>query len=579
MPTFADLLTSYMARIGVGDAEFARRLGLSRLTLIRWKEGVTLRPRYREDVIRCADLLRLGPDEQDGLLAAAGFAPVTAPPPDDTPVDPSTPATNEPDEPNDPQSSAQEAKSDGGVEESRPRKTRRVIAFALVALVVALGAGGGAVMLMGGPGHPTAADGESLILVTPFANYTAGQQGFNVRGRLKQEIDQEIRKSGLSSVRTADWPVTIVSELSALDAGHRAKAAMVIWGEYDSGRVMANITIPEDKSDTHQQLVVDIDSSPSDLPTVINLDLPDEVRSIALLTLGQLFLDRGEFDLAKTVLIQALARPPIDRDALASLRYRLGRAYLGGELADLDEAIWLFTQVLTVKPRSVDTYSSRALAYMDRGREDDYTLAIQDLTQAAALSPGQESPFVNRAAAYLERNSPGDLGRALGDLNIVLASDPESSSALVNRAAVYLHRGSEGDLDRAFDDLEQAIDIKPNLAAAYINLGNAYLDRGDDSALKSAAEEFSRAIELDPSSPVAHFNRGLVYSALQDWDQSTRDLVRAQEILPNDMKANNTLCWHLGIRQEPHRAMPYCDLAVSMDPRNPAGNPLSGRRI
>ena len=563
MPTFADLLTSYMARTGVGDAEFARRLGVSRLTLIRWKEGVTLRPRYREDVLRCADLLRLGPDERDGLLAAAGFAPETAPPSDDAPADPSQPATNEADAP---QAFPPEAEPDGDVEESRPRKTSRVIAFALVALVVALGAGGGAVMLMGGPGHPTADEGESLVLVAPFANYTAGQQGFNVRGRLMKEIDLEIRKSGLHSIRTAEWPVTIVSGPSASDAVHRSKAAMVIWGEYDSGRVMATFTIPEGKTDTHQQLVVDIDSSPSDLPTTINIDLPDEVRSLALLTLGQLYLDRSDFDPAKTVLVQALARPPIDPDTLASLRYRLGLAYLGGELADLDEAIWLFTQVLAVRPRSADTYSSRGLAYSERGRKGDSEFAVRDLSQAVAISPDSESWFVNRAAIYLERGWPRDSDLALGDLETALSINPSSANALVNRAAAHLDQGEVGDLERAFDDLEQAIDIQPGLAAAYINLGNAYLDKGRESALKSAAKELTRAIELEPDSSVAHFNRGLVNSALQDWDLSTSDFLRAQTLRPNDIKTNTTLCWHLGIRQEPHRAMPYCDLAVSMDP-------------
>ena len=68
MSTFAELLTEYMARIGIGDAEMARRIGVSRLTLTRWKEGVTGRPRYRDDVARCADLLRLTPAERDGLL-------------------------------------------------------------------------------------------------------------------------------------------------------------------------------------------------------------------------------------------------------------------------------------------------------------------------------------------------------------------------------------------------------------------------------------------------------------------------------------------------------------------------------
>ena len=75
MGTFAELLTAYMARTGIGDAELARRIGISRLTLVRWKVGVTSRPRHREDVARCADLLRLTPEERDELLLAARILP------------------------------------------------------------------------------------------------------------------------------------------------------------------------------------------------------------------------------------------------------------------------------------------------------------------------------------------------------------------------------------------------------------------------------------------------------------------------------------------------------------------------
>ena len=81
MRTFAELLTAYMERTGIGDAEFARRIPVSRPTLIRWKEGQTARPRYREDVARCAELLRLTVDETDELLLAAGFSPNAAPAP------------------------------------------------------------------------------------------------------------------------------------------------------------------------------------------------------------------------------------------------------------------------------------------------------------------------------------------------------------------------------------------------------------------------------------------------------------------------------------------------------------------
>ena len=89
MRTFAELLTEYAKRTGVSDAELARVLNVSRQTIFRWKEGLVEKPRYREDVLRIADKLRLAPAERDELLLSAGFAPetpiVAAPPADLTP--------------------------------------------------------------------------------------------------------------------------------------------------------------------------------------------------------------------------------------------------------------------------------------------------------------------------------------------------------------------------------------------------------------------------------------------------------------------------------------------------------------
>ena len=209
-----------------------------------------------------------------------------------------------------------------------------------------------------------AAADESLIIIACFANYTAGQQAFNIRGRLKNRIDKELSAAGLTGVRTAESPEELSGEPEASSALEISGAAIVIWGEYDSGRVLANLTTARTESESFGPQVVDIGSSPSELSTAINIDLTAEVRSVALLALSQLYLEQEGFDLAKTVLIQAPEDPPSDPAALANLRYRLGHAYLGGKYADLDEAIWRFTQVLTAHPRSSGTYSNRGLAYL-----------------------------------------------------------------------------------------------------------------------------------------------------------------------------------------------------------------------
>ena len=561
MATFAELLTEFMVRTGIGDAELARRVQVSRLTLIRWKEGVTSRPRHRDDVVRCAEVLRLTPDEADALLLAAGFAP------DSVSVVAGEEGPAEPAGPDVPEAAGPETTARRG----RPLHRRlsvQIAALALLVVVAAVGVAFAFELQERPPDHPVAVAGESLIVLAPFSNYTGGGQGFNIRGRLREEIDREVMEAGLIGVRTAEWPRIISAEPDAIDAGVRSRASMVIWGEYDSGRVMASFTVPplSQAQGSYGPQVVDISSSPAELPTAINLDLTGEVRSVALMTLGQLYLDQGKHDLAKTALAQALTREPIDAGTLAGLRFRLGRAYLGGEYADLDEAVWLFTQVLAVQPRSVDTLNNRALAYLDRGRDGDAALAINDLSRAVSFDPLRAGAYLNRAVAYLENESDVHLERAIADLQQAIEIDPSYAGAYVNRANAYLQRGDGGDIERAFDDIETALSLDSGLAAAYVNRGNAYLQRGDPGDLDRAAEEFTRAIELAPDSATAYYNRGLVSSALlttpEDWALSTNDLKRAQKLEPGDFAFNNTLCWQLAVQNRAEQALPFCEAAL-----------------
>ena len=458
MQTFADLLTAYMDRTGIGDAELARRIPVSRPTLLRWKEGVTARPRYREDIVRCAEILRLTDDETDELLLAAGFSPDTAPAPTDPPEPDRTPAGPElsPDE------------TAPGLFRQRFWITgvaAPLLVIAVVAAVVALRARDSTV-------YPTAVGDESLIVLAPFVNYTAGGQGFNVVGRLRSAIDAEVREAQLASVRTVEWPREIESESAAEDAGRRADAALVIWGEYDSGRVIARFTAPRSRQSLHAQQIVDIASSPAELPATINLGLTDEVRHVALLTLGQLYLEQDEFDRAKTVLVRAMDPPPSEHAALANLRFLLGRAFMGGDLADYDEAVWLFTQVLAVRSKSVEgpETAGRSPTWLGPGRATPIW-RCPDLLRADTIDPERTATNLNLAVAYLERDVSGDADRALGSLNEALDIDPEYASAYVNRAWAYVARGGPGDVDRAFDDIEEALDIEPELASAYHTRG------------------------------------------------------------------------------------------------------------
>ena len=573
MPDFGELLTSHVSRSGISDSDLARRIGVSRATLIRWKEGLTARPRYREDVLRCAEVLRLTPEERDELLRAADFEPEPSP----AETVPEEPILSLPPTPS--------AESDSPPVPARRRWRLWIAVSAAVVGVLAIISVALALVDFSGepdrpvattveppldvsrpPAYPVAETGEALIVIAPFANYTAGQLEFNIRGRLRDSIHREIAAAGLDGIRIDDWMEAVSGHRAALSAAEQSGAAIVIWGEYDSGRVLANLTSTPTESESLGPQVVEIATSPSGLPTAINIDLTTEVRSVALLALSEVYLQRGEYEPAKTVLYQALERPPADPAALANLRYRLGQAYLDGEYADLDEAIWRFTEVLSVQPRSADTYSSRGLAYLERGRPGDEDLAIADLTRSSQLAPHLAAPYFNRATAYITRGQPGDQDRALDDLERAIDAGMEGPGALVNRAAVYLERGNDGDLDLAFSDLERAINIDPDLATAWVNRGNARLHRGEDGDAENALADFTKAIELAPDNPLGYYNRALVYSESENWQLSNSDLRAAQERDPRNPEINNALCRQLGVQRRTEDALPFCNLALEREP-------------
>ena len=246
------------------------------------------------------------------------------------------------------------------------------------------------------------------------------------------------------------------------------------------------------------------------------------MRHVALVTLGQLYLERRSSTQRSRFWARALDPPPSEAAALANLRFLLGRAYLDGDLADFDEAIWLFTQVLAVEPRSVEALNSRGLAYLQRGRPGDAVLGIADLERALDIEPERAATMLNLAVAYLGRGARGDVDRAIISLSEALDMQPDYASAYVNRASAYVTRGGPGDLERAFEDLEEALDIEPVLPSTHLMLGNAYVARRQDGDLQLAiadiAEtELSRSLSRSRTAWVQSLRAGAILSTARAW--------------------------------------------------------------
>ena len=562
-----------MDRTGVGDTEMARRVGVSRPTLVRWKEGVTTSPRYREDVVRCAEILRLTAEEADEFLLSAGFTPETGQAAREVDTDQQEQAETRTEAPDSSANQIDTVDDHGPGHWSRNRRfliTGVIVPFLVIAAVVVV------LVLRAGESadYPLAAPGESLILLAPFANFTGGGQGFNVLGRLTAAIDTELEVAGLQAVRTDRWPQQIGSESEAVGVIRRSGASIVIWGEYDSGRVLARFTAPPIEGREQRGKPIDISASPTDLPAVINVELAEEVSFLAMTTLGQVLLEREEFDRAKRVLLRATSWPLSEPAARAQARFLLGLAYMDGEFADVDEAIWLFTQVLAADPRSADVLNSRALAYLERGRPGDTDRAIDDLLAAVSISPDGAGRGLNLAVAYTERGLDGDLDRALDTLGQALTVQPNYAAALANRAGVYAVRDAPGDIELAFEDVNRALEIEPELVSGHLMRGNLYLAMGSDGDPERALQAYRRAIELAPGSPEPYFNRALAYSDVNDLAASLADLRRAYELKPNDPMYTRMLCWQLAVSGNAGAALPYCQEAVASDPNGLAGDAM-----
>jgi tetratricopeptide (TPR) repeat protein/transcriptional regulator with XRE-family HTH domain len=547
MATFSELLTKHTLRAGISDSELARTTGVQRQTIFRWKEGLSTRPRYRDDLVRIAARLRLTPAETAELLLAAGF------PPDDPTAGatafesaqhPTDDAELEP--VNDEKAGAENmpvaAADQAGATPSAPafagdlslHKRGMLWLWATLALAAA-----GATLLYllrttplpppaiavtvrppvlevstASP-SPTpviapAAEGETLIAVAPFVGYTSNELQFNVAGRIEEALAAVIARNRLPATRVVLLPLAVASRSTAEELLRTTKAAILIWGEYDAGRVKVNLEVADAQAVDGASLVDRAwersVSSPAELTPVINTAVPREVQSLALLALGWLARRAGDAALATTLFEEGLALQPETTDTAAALHFYLG-ALLGTPQGDLAKAIDHYAAALALKPNWPTLYYNRGSAYLYR----------------AMLAP-EEAP---------------DLQLALADLSQAIRRLP-TVDAYFNRAIVYYQRDEEGDPERSIADLTAALALKPAQAGTLF------------------------------------YQRALAHIRLDAASAWQADLAAAAAADPSLIAVATAWCWALAIDGLAGDALPYCNRAVANDPQ---GFALDGRAI
>ncbi len=480
MTTFAELLTQYMVRTGVSDSEMARAIGVRRQTIFRWKEGLSERPRHREDVLAAAAKLRLSAEETDTFLLAAGFAPIaTLPVPSltapaatanlpssspaaaPTPVEPPTapavaPAPVEP--PTAPAVAPAPAALPVGT--STPTATPRPVliarlALALIGLFILALVG----LLVGQPppdslAFPTPRPGQALILLASRVDSTrpaaGAQASLQVRAGLQREL--HAARQG-AATELAEWPATAPDLAAAADARTRSRASLLLWRR--DSFTDAETGFPDDLQPVHYviltadatptaSLLDSLLAAPASLSFPIHASRPNEVRSLALLTLGLLFSQQGAWDQANSAFNQTAAQAPSEHEAAATLAFLSGYVNQRSRPADLPAAIAFFSQTLTLTPTSGAALLNRGLAYVRLERPAQWQA---DFSALLAQQPDDARGLAALCWAFALDNQP-DLALPYCDRAIQQRAAP---LAFDGRA---LARASQGNWPGTAEDLQ-----------------------------------------------------------------------------------------------------------------------------
>ena len=424
MDSFSDLLSMFAERAGISDAELARRLGISRQTIFRWREGETQRPRHRDDVARLADALRLESEERTQLFMAAGF-----------PHQRSITSGIGVEEDFEPLVGREQIRPPragegffGKIRGCLKAKWITAISGGIILTIVILvvsGAWNDPTAIGNLSGSHNSISSETLVVVSEFANYGGGQVGYNVAGRLEEALYKEFENADIGNISVQKINEIVTDEVRASEIGRELGADIVVWGEYDSGRVMAFVTSPssDDRVGSLERRWHFV--SAEELSATVNTDLPNEVQWIALYVLGQTHYWSGRDEQAEAVFLSALEDPPEYAGNAAAIYQFLGMIESRKETPDVDKVIAYYTEAIVLRPNLAQALNNRGIAYLQRSADGDLLRAEKDFLGAARVDPNFAVAKYHLALTILWQD-PDNINETLDLLEQAENLDPEA---------------------------------------------------------------------------------------------------------------------------------------------------------
>lgn len=274
--------------------------------------------------------------------------------------------------------------------------------------------------------------------------------------------------------------------------------------------------------------------------------------------------------------------------ATEALQAKLASALEHHRAGGLNEAEWIYRQILAADSRNADSLHLLGMVEQQRGNYD----AARDLIREAIAVDGRQAHYHLNLGTVLE--TQGKLEEAEQCYRLALRLNGDLAEAHINLGNVREKQGQSGEAEECY---KRALAIKPALAEGWCHLGNLRYGRGEAGdaircleralALKpdyadahnnlgialakadrtlEAIVHYQRAIELQPLHANAHNNLGLALVAQGRLDEAVRHYSRALELIPGDATVNGNLGMALAAQGRVPEAVAHYERALELDP-------------
>ena len=235
----------------------------------------------------------------------------------------------------------------------------------------------------------------------------------------------------------------------------------------------------------------------------------------------------GQLDEAKFLYKQVLQIQPqsLDEQDLWSDRYypiavsNLGTIF--EQKGELESAIEYYEKALKLKPDYGEVYYNLGNVFLQQGKLE---AAIDSYKQALKIQPDYPQSHNNLGHVF---QLQGTLEAAIESYQQALKIQPENAQIHCNLGNVFQLQGK---LESAIESYQQAVKIQPNYAEVHEQLGNIFHQQGKSEA---AIDSYQQALKIQPDSITAYTNLGTTFSEQGNLETAIENYSKALEINPD----------------------------------------------